>query len=151
MSLIQLRTLIKAPIEEVFDLSRNIDFHINSAKQTKEKAIAGRTSGLIGLHETVTWRGKHFGIYLTHQSKITDFEYPNRFTDEMVKGHFRSFKHQHIFKDSETGTEMIDILEYKTPYGFWGYFFDTMMLKRHLTQFLQNRNSFIKSSLENKK
>ena len=38
---------IKASIEIVFDLSRSIDLHILSTEQTNEKAIAGKTSGLI--------------------------------------------------------------------------------------------------------
>jgi len=54
MTKLQFKTLIHAPINQVFDLSRNIDFHMLSAKQTNEKAIAGRTSGLIRLNETVT-------------------------------------------------------------------------------------------------
>jgi hypothetical protein len=47
MATIILDTIINAPIEKVFDLSRNIDLHIESTKQTGERAIAGRTSGLL--------------------------------------------------------------------------------------------------------
>ena len=54
MTTIYLETEIKAPLHQVFDLARSIDFHIISAKKTKEKVIAGRTSGLIELSETVT-------------------------------------------------------------------------------------------------
>ena len=64
MTKIKLQTKIKAPIETVFNLSRNIDIHLLSTSQTNEKAVAGKTSGLIELNETVTWKGKHFGFYL---------------------------------------------------------------------------------------
>ena len=63
MAKIELSTIINATIETVFNLSRNIDIHLLSTHQTNEKAIAGRTFGLIELNETVTWRGKHFGFY----------------------------------------------------------------------------------------
>lgn len=149
MTTIYLETEIKAPLHQVFDLSRSIDFHIISAKKTKEKAIAGRTSGLIGLSETVTWKGKHFGIYLTHKSEITTFEYPNNFTDEMVKGHFTYFKHQHYFYTIKSSTKMVDILEYETPLVFLGKLLDTLFLKKYLTRFLISRNQSIKSYLEN--
>ena len=55
MPLIRLTTQIKAPIQIVFDLSRDIDFHQKCASKTREKALAGRTSGLIQLGKTVTW------------------------------------------------------------------------------------------------
>ncbi len=151
MTTIYLETEIKAPLHQVFDLARSIDFHIISAKKTKEKAIAGRTSGLIELSETVTWKGKHFGVYLTHKSQITAFEYPNNFTDEMIKGHFRYFKHQHHFYKIKSRTKMIDKLEYKTPHGFLGKLLDTLFLKKYLTQFLISRNQAIQLHLEGKK
>jgi hypothetical protein len=60
MATIQLHTKILASIEICFDVSRDIDVHVASTKQTGETAIAGKTSGLIGLSETVTWRAKYF-------------------------------------------------------------------------------------------
>ncbi len=68
MPVIQLTTEIKAPIEICFDLARSIDLHKLSTKHTHEEAVAGITSGLIGLGETVTWRAKHF----TLSTKITE-------------------------------------------------------------------------------
>lgn len=76
---IELRTEINAKKEIVFDLSRSIDLHKISTHQTKEQAIAGKTSGLIGLDESVTWRAKHFGIYQTLTSKITEFDPPCKY------------------------------------------------------------------------
>ena len=57
---IELETRINAPIERVFDLSRSIDAHLDSTSSTGERAIAGTTTGLIGLGETVTWSAVHF-------------------------------------------------------------------------------------------
>jgi ligand-binding SRPBCC domain-containing protein len=69
----------------------------------------------------------------------------------MVKGCFKTFKHQHLFHKTSSGTEMIDILEYETPYGVLGKLFDNLVLKKHLTQFLTARNQSIKLYLESKK
>ena len=71
MTQIKITITIKAPIEIVFDNCRNIDIHQYSASKTNEKAIAGRTSGLINKGETVTWEGKHFGFKIHHESIIT--------------------------------------------------------------------------------
>ena len=45
-----------APRERVFDLARSIDLHQRSTERTREQAVGGRTSGLIGVDESVTWR-----------------------------------------------------------------------------------------------
>lgn len=148
MTTITLTTEINAPMEQAFDLSRDITFHMESASHTQETAIAGTRSGLIGLNETVTWRGKHFGVFLKHRSKIITFEPPHTFTDVMIKGHFTSFCHKHIFKETEGTTIMTDILNYKTPFGYFGKLFDRLLLEPHLTGFLKHRNKALKETLE---
>lgn len=148
MTTIKLYTQIDAPVEKVFDLSRDIDFHIRSASQTHEKAIDGRTSGLISYGETVTWRGRHFGIFLRHTSKIVSYERPYRFTDVMIKGHFKYFAHQHIFRSEGGGTLMIDVLTYRVPFGYMGSLFDQFVLRKHLSRFLEHRNQAIKVASE---
>ncbi len=144
MTTIELKTKIEAPIETVFNLSRDIDFHMESASRTKEVAISGKTKGLISLDETVTWRGKHFGCYLKHTSKIIKMQEPREFTDLMTKGHFTYFCHDHFFEEHNGLTIMKDILRYKTPYGIFGRIFNSLFLKNHLTEFLEKRNHAIK-------
>jgi ligand-binding SRPBCC domain-containing protein len=94
---IHLETRIEAPIERVFDLARDIDLHARSMAHTREEAIAGRTSGPIGLGETVTWRARHFGRWWTLTSRITVVERPTRFADEQASGPFARFEHRHTF------------------------------------------------------
>lgn len=149
MTKIKTTTTINSPIEIVFDNCRNIEIHQYSANNTNEKAIAGRTTGLIEIGETVTWKGKHFGFYIQHESIITEMEFPNYFVDEQLKGHFKSFKHQHIFQQKENQTIMTDILEYETPYGNIGKLFDKFILKNHLSNFIICRNQVLKEVSEN--
>lgn len=149
MTTINLITKINAPKKIVFDLSRNIDVHQNSASQTNEKAIAGITTGLINYNETVTWRGKHFGFYLTHKSRMTAMDFYDYFVDEMEEGKFKSFKHEHSFVEKEGKTVMIDNLNYETPFGIFGQLFDYLFLKKHLTNFLLERNNVLKVLSEN--
>ncbi len=148
MTHIHLITTINAPITSVFAHSRNIDLHQESASKTKEKAVAGTTKGLIGLHETVTWSGIHFGIRLQHASKITQLILPTYFVDEMINGHFKSFKHEHYFKEGNGLTIMEDHLFYETPFGLFGKLFDKIALKKHLTNFLLYRNKVLKEISE---
>ena len=148
MPKIHLETIINADIQTVFDLSRNIDFHQESTSKTNEKAIAGKTSGLIELEETVTWRAKHLGFYQTLTTKIIEMESPKMFTDIMIHGAFKSMKHQHIFRKKEGKTLMIDIFEFESPFGILGKIFNQIFLKNYLKHFLIERNRMIKEIAE---
>lgn len=149
MTIINLITKMEAPQKIVFDVARNIDIHQQSASKSKEKAIAGVTSGLINHNETVIWRGKHFGFNLTHKSRITTMCLHNYFVDEMEEGKFKSFKHEHFFEEKNGITTMTDKLQYETPIGIIGKLFDHFLLKNHLTNFLLNRNNILKEIAEN--
>ena len=151
MPRIKLKTEIKADRNIVFDLSRSIDLHKISTRQTNEEAIAGKMSGLIGINESVTWRAKHFGIYQKLTSKITEYDRPNYFSDEMVKGAFAEFKHEHHFAESNRGTLMTDFFDYKSPFGILGKLADKLFLKKYMTELLTERNRIVKDFAESNK
>ena len=145
MPIIRLVTEIKAPIHICFDLARSIDLHKLSTAHTKEKAVGGVTSGLISLGEEVTWQATHFGIRQKLTSKITAFEFPVYFRDEMVKGIFRKIEHDHRFEQKEETTIMTDQFEYESPGGMVGHVFNTIVLTRYLKRLLIKRNNMIKN------
>ena len=91
MAEIKITTLIKNKPEVVFDLSRSIDLHKLSTAKTREEAIAGVTTGLIGLNETVTWQAFHFLKQRRFTSKITEYNFPFSFTDQMHEGDLKYF------------------------------------------------------------
>ncbi|KXH85030.1 SRPBCC family protein [Chryseobacterium kwangjuense] len=148
MATIYLQTFIKKETPVVFDLARDIDLHQKSTGKTNEKAIAGRTSGLIEENETVTWRAKHLGVYQTLTTKIISMNKPYQFTDMMLKGAFKSMKHQHIFKEKNGGTLMTDIFEFESPLGIIGKLFNHFFLKDYMRKFLLDRNALIKRIAE---
>ena len=148
MPAIILQTHINAPIQKVFDLARSIDLHMQSTKQTGEKAIAGRITGLIELGETVTWRAKHFGIRQNLTSKITEYKYPDYFVDEMLNGAFKSIRHEHQFSWVDNHTVMKDIFVFESPLGILGRLFNWLVLKRYMTSLLIERNRVIMETAE---
>ena len=89
MVLIRLEMYINAPIERCFDLSLSADLNRHSVVHTHERAVAGVTSGVMKLGDTVAWEAVHFGIKQHLTSKITAYERPYRFTGEMVRGLLR--------------------------------------------------------------
>jgi ligand-binding SRPBCC domain-containing protein len=141
MARIHLETQIAAPIERVFDLARDIDFHQRSMAHTSERAVGGRTSGMIGLGETVTWRARHLGLSWSLTSRITAFEPPVRFVDEQVSGPFAWFRHEHRFEATPGGTRMIDDWRHAAPFGVIGRLVDALLLGPLLRRLLVHRNA----------
>lgn len=148
MPLIELSTLISAPRERVFDLSRSIDAHQDSTEGTHERAVAGVTTGLIGLNDEVTWEAKHLGVRQRLTVRITVFNRPQHFQDVMVRGAFKSMKHDHEFREQSGGTRMLDRFEFQSPFGLLGHFFDRLFLTAYMRRFLIRRNEILKKLAE---
>jgi ligand-binding SRPBCC domain-containing protein len=50
-------------------------------------------------------------------SRITEFDPPRRFVDEMVRGPFAAFRHEHHFDASDEGTRMTDVITFRMALG----------------------------------
>lgn len=148
MPRIELELFIEAPIERCFDLARSIELHVASTGATGERPVAGRTSGLIGPGEEVTWRARHFGVWQELTSRIVRFERPAHFRDSMVRGAFRHFDHDHHFSVDGQGTRMRDVFEYTAPFGPLGVLAERIFLTGYLTRFLRIRGAVIKATAE---
>lgn len=148
MPTIRLETVINAAPERCFDLSLNVDLHRHSVAHTHERPIAGVTSGGMKLGDTVTWEAVHFGIkqYLT--TKITAYERPYRFTDEMIRGVFQEIVHLHEFVPQTPGTLMIDLFTFRAPLGIFGRFAEMLFLSRYMKGLLLTRNRYLKQIAE---
>lgn len=143
-----LYTKIYSSPDICFNLARSIDLHLDTMKHTGEKAIAGVTSGLIGLGETVTWKARHFGVTMKLTSKITSFEIPVLFADEMVAGPFKMMKHRHLFEQKDGYTLMTDEFVYEPPLGIFGKLADALFLRRYMQNLIEQRNQDIKQKAE---
>jgi ligand-binding SRPBCC domain-containing protein len=145
---IELSIFIAAPPERVFDLSRSIDLHCHSMLHTAEEAVAGRTSGLICLGETVTWRARHFGVRQRLTVRITGYDRPRWFRDELVRGAFATMVHDHHFQPVDGGTEMRDVFRFSAPAGPLGRLAERLILRAYVTRLLVHRNAAIKAAAE---
>ena len=148
MPVVTVTTKILAPIELCFDLARSIDLHVESTKQTRERAVAGVITGLIGLNEEVTWEATHFGVRQRLTSRITAFDRPRHFRDSMVRGIFTRFDHDHFFTHHRGITTMKDVFDYGAPLGVAGQFANVLFLKSYLRRFLRQRGIVIRAAAE---
>ena len=148
MAVIELTTVIDAPMARVFDLARSIDLHTNSTSKTGERAVAGVTSGLIGAGDQVTWRARHFGVWQSLTVEVEIFDPPTHFSDRMIRGAFHRMEHHHYFAAAAGGTAMRDVFEFQWPLGLLGRTVDALILTRYLRAFLIERNRVIKATAE---
>jgi len=151
MPTIHLTTFIAAPIDVVFDLSRNVDLHKKAMAHFKEEAVAGTRFGLMEKEDTVTWKAKHFFKTRWLRVRITSMKKPHHFVDEQVKGDFKMMKHEHHFKPCENGTIVIDVFQFETPYGILGQWFNNFYLTKYIKNMLTHRNKVIKEYAESPK
>ena len=148
MSIIRTSIDIHAPAEICFDLARSVDAHVESTRQSGERAVAGRTSGLLELGESVTWRARHFGVTQELTSRITAFDRPRHFRDEMIKGAFTRIVHDHYFEPLPEGTRMVDIFDFSAPFGLLGTIAERLVLTRYMRRLLEARNQVLKRLAE---
>ncbi|WEK56014.1 MAG: SRPBCC family protein [Candidatus Cohnella colombiensis] len=150
MITVQTEIEISAPIQLCFDMARDIDMHTKTVwKHTRERAILGVTSGPIGAGDTVTFQATHFLVRQKLTSKITEFDEPFRFVDEMQRGAFKSLRHIHDFKQIGDQTIMTDTLYFEAPMGFIGKVVERLILKHYMKRFLEHRNRELKTHILN--
>ena len=142
MPIIEIDIVIPAPAQVCFDMARDIDLHMGSMAQTKEKVVAGIHGGLIGLDQEVTWEATHFFIRQRLAIRITAFDPPRHFRDSQVAGPFRRMDHDHFFFPVENGaaTRMVDRFDYESPLGWLGKLADVLFLERYLRRLLEATN-----------
>lgn len=151
MVILEELTRIHAPVERCFDLARSVEVHLAGNVHFGEAAVAlaGVTSGLIGLGQRVTWQARHFGILQKLTSEITAMERPTYFQDTMLRGAFRSMKHDHFFRSlSPEETEMRDVFYFAAPLGILGRLAEFAVLRGYMRALLLERNAVIRDIAE---
>ena len=148
MARIVVVTRIEAPPARCFDLARDIDFHVASMAHTGERAVAGVTSGLIGLGESVTWEARHLGWTWNMTNAITVMDRPTHFQDATTRGPFREFVHDHEFERVDGATVMTDRIRLRSPLGLLGALVDWLFMARYMERLLTERALAIKAAAE---
>ena len=141
---VEVITRINAPQARCFYLALSVDLHAVSAQQTQEQVVGGVRSGLLHLGDEVTFRARHFGIWQTLTSKITAYQAPGYFCDEMQRGAFKTMRHEHYFEPEGASTIMRDVFEFTSPLGFLGKIADVLVLSAYLRRFLEQRGAVVK-------
>jgi ligand-binding SRPBCC domain-containing protein len=141
-------TRINAPVERCFDLARSVDLHTESSR-VRERAVAGKTSGLLELGDEVTWEARHFGKRQRLTARIVELNRPKSLSVEMIKGAFASHTHKFTFTSIDGNTtDMHEVFQFQSPLGIMGRIADKVVLTRYLKRFVRSRNAFLKEKAE---
>ena len=105
--------------------------------EMKEGALIDYTIKIIGL--SIKWK-----------TIITQYEPPNIFVDQQLKGPYSMWNHTHLFKkikDNETLIE--DTVLYSLPYGFIGDIVHSLYIRKDLENIFSYRSKKIKEIFNN--
>ena len=76
--------------------------------------------------------------WVTEITHVVDKKY---FVDEQRFGPYSLWHHKHFIKEIEKGIEMEDVIHYKVPGGIIGVFFNTLFIKRQLSEIFNYRKA----------
>ena len=88
-------------------------------------------------------------IKLTWMTEITQVKEKSFFIDEQRLGPYTMWHHQHIFKQTEEGILMKDIITYIPPFGIIGKIANFLFIKNKVNQIFDYRNKKIDSLFNN--
>lgn len=122
-------------------MARDIALHQRTMARTNERAVAGRTEGLIAPGEWVAFEAQVMGIRVRLTSEVSQsgWQPPERFVDEQVAGPFRHFRHEHLFEPAGRGTRMTDSWEHELRWGLAGRIVDRLVVGRLMRRLLRDR------------
>ena len=89
------------------------------------------------------------GIPIHWRTLITDYEPPNMFVAQQIKGPYAMWHHTHTFHKVKGGVEIKDRVVYSIPFGFLGRLLNYLWIKRDLNNIFLHRKKVIDKLFEN--
>ena len=79
------------------------------------------------------------GIPTTWVTEITQVNEPYYFVDEQKFGPYKMWHHQHHFKETENGVEMIDIVDYALPFDPFSRPINSLLVEKKVKEIFRFR------------
>lgn len=87
----------------------------------------------------VEYHIRWLGVRLRWVSRITRWDPPRAFVDEMERGPYGSWHHTHSFEPAEGGVRMTDVIAYEMPAGPLGRLVHALFVRRQLEEIFDYR------------
>lgn len=141
--------IINCSLRELFEFHTDVDNLVYLSKFRGLRVKLLKSNLPIAMGSELLLKVTGFSIYRTKWHLIvTQFDKPNCFTDEMIKGPFKKWKHTHKFEETGGVCKLRDIVEYEMPFGFLGNIFQKLFFNRMLNDLFNFRHKLTKKLLE---
>ena len=143
------KQMVNRPLDDVFDFFSNPE---NLSKITPKKLDFNiMTPSPIKMinGQLIDYTIRLFGIRIHWRTLITDYNPPNSFIDQQIKGPYLLWHHEHLFKEVENGVEIVDIIHYTIPLGIIGRFLHWAWIKKDLENIFSYRKNIINEIFQN--
>jgi ligand-binding SRPBCC domain-containing protein len=87
----------------------------------------------------IVYRIRWLGVGLRWVTRIREYDPPNRFVDVQTSGPYRTWRHEHTFAETASGTRMRDVVRYQLPFGILGDVAHRLIVQRQLRRIFDYR------------
>lgn len=140
--------VVHAPVDRCFQLSCSLEL---VHEELGMNAVSGKKTGLVTGGDIVRWEGWQLGLKHFHVSHISSFERPVFMQDTMLDGRFKTFQHDHHFREqpgSKPSTLLEDELRFSLPFGALGALVAKTIMVPHIHKLMRSRFQRIKRIAE---
>lgn len=134
--------LVHAPIDRCFQLSCSLEL---VHQELGMNAIEGKSEGLVTGGDIIRWEGWQLGLKHFHVSHISGFQESVFMQDTMLDGRFKTFQHDHHFREVPDGphgppwTKLEDELRFSLPFGALGRLVARYIMVPHIRRLMRSR------------
>jgi ligand-binding SRPBCC domain-containing protein len=132
MHVLQRETVLQAPISEAFSFFQDPRNLSGITPKWMGFDIVHIDDGEMRAGLKIAYRIKWLGVSLRWITKISEYEPPHRFLDVQTKGPYNTWRHEHTFEETESGTIMRDLVRYQLPFGILGDVAHWLIVRRQL-------------------
>ena len=143
------KQIVNRSLGDVFDFFSNPE---NLSKITPKKLdFKIMTPGPIKMMngQLIDYTIRLFRIRVHWRTLITDYDPPNSFIDQQIKGPYLLWHHEHLFREVEGGVEIVDTVHYTIPFGIIGRLLHWAWIKRDLDNIFSYRKNIINKFFQN--
>lgn len=84
------------------------------------------------------------GIPVDWTTEITHVQEPFYFVDEQRSGPYALWHHQHHFRETKDGVDVVDEVSYAIPFGFFGRLASAHLVRKQLNRIFDHRKQVLK-------